>query len=161
MTDTSLTLNAPLPCTRTLGERVWQTVGFEATGLLISLPFLSFFSTQSATDDALVLGLLTCAVMIWSPAHNAVFDHVDLRLSGRVASDRPHSLRVAHAVSHELSSILITLPILIWMAGLDLYTALFVDLGLSVIYAAWAWAYFLIWDRLRPLSPHNAQGHTS
>lgn len=149
--QTEIDLDVPQPTLRSFGERAAQTLGFEVSGLFVSLPFLSWFSSDSTIENALVLVVLTVAVMIWSPFHNTLFDHLDLRMSGRVASDRPQVWRVVHAVSHEFSSMLMSLPILIGLAGLDLKTAVYVDLGLSAIYALWAWAFFLLWDRLRPL----------
>lgn len=149
---TDTTLNLQPPASRSVRERVAQTFGFEVSGLIISLPFLSLFSKGSPVENALVLASITLAVMIWTPFHNALFDHLDFRFSGRVASDRRQVWRVVHALSHELTSILVSLPILILLAGLDWKTAIYVDLGLSAIYALWAWAFYLIWDRLRPLA---------
>ncbi len=161
MTDAPPTFITPTPqapALRPWKERLAQTLGFEATGLVISLPFLSLFTTQDTAESIAVLVALTLAVMAWSPLHNTVFDTLDLRCSGRVASDRPQLWRVIHAISHEVSSILVSLPILMIGAGLDFQTALFIDLGLSVIYAAWAWAFFLIWDRWRPIPTPSING---
>ncbi len=61
---------------------------------------------------------LSAAVLVWSPVHNTVFDWLDLRLSGRVASDRPQRWRLVHAASHEATTVIVTLPIWSGWAGL-------------------------------------------
>jgi uncharacterized membrane protein len=72
-------------------------------------------------------------------------------LSGRVASDRPHRWRMVHAVSHEASTVVVTLPILIWLGGFSFWQALAVDLGLTLIYMVYAYGFHLVYDRLRPV----------
>lgn len=145
-----------LPMLRPFKERLVQSLGFEISGLVLSLPLLSYFSNASPFENVVLLAVLSAVVMLWSAVHNMIFDAADLHLTGRVASERPLKLRVVHALSHEFSSILVSLPVLIIVAGFDIRTALFVDLWLTLIYAVWAWAYYWAWDRLRPLDPATA-----
>jgi uncharacterized membrane protein len=73
--------------------------------------------------------------------------------SGRVASDRPQKWRVVHAVSHEATTVVVTLPILVWLGGHGWGEALLLDLGLTVLYAVYAYGFHLVYDRLRPVRP--------
>lgn len=136
---------------RPFNERLLQALWFEISGLLMALPLLTFFSDGSPLENVALLAALSLVVMLWSAVHNTLFDRADLHFSGRVASDRPQTLRIIHAISHEVSSVLVSLPILIWIAGMDFQTALIVDLWLTALYAFWAWAFYLAWDRMRPL----------
>jgi uncharacterized membrane protein len=136
---------------RPVKERLLQALCLEISGLVLALPLLSYFSDGSPLDNAVLLAVLSLVVMLWSAAHNTLFDTADLHLSGRVASERPQTWRIIHAISHEVSSILVSLPVLIWIAGMDFQTALIVDLWLAALYAFWAWAFYLTWDRMRPL----------
>ncbi|MEM7711310.1 MAG: chlorhexidine efflux transporter, partial [Pseudomonadota bacterium] len=144
------TRRMPAP-TRPFSERLVQSLCFEISGLLLSLPLLSHFSDYTPLQNVVLLAVLAVVVMMWSAVHNATFDIADFHCSGRVASDRPQRWRIVHALSHEISSILVSLPVLVWGAGMTFQTALFIDLSLTALYASWAWVFFLVWDRLRPL----------
>lgn len=132
-------------------ERLLQTLCYEGGGLFLSIPLYLLYSGQTAEDGALLMLALSVAVMIWSPFHNTVFDRLDLRLSGRVASDRLHRWRVVHAVSHEATTVGLTLPILVWLGGHGWAEALLLDLGLTGLYAGYAYGFHLVYDRVRPV----------
>lgn len=132
-------------------ERAIQTLAYEAGGLCLSVPLVALFGGGTTGEAFGLMLALSVAVLVWSPIHNTVFDWVDLRLSGRVASDRPQRWRLVHAASHEATTVVVTLPILIWLGGLGLWAALLADLGLTLLYAAYAYVFHLVYDRLRPV----------
>ncbi len=142
---------------RTFRERVLQTLCYEAGGLLLVAPLYAQIMGRSNAESFFLIAALSVAVMVWSPLHNAAFDMVDLRLSGRVASDRPHRLRVVHALSHEGSTVVVTLPILILLGGHGFWAALAVDFSLTVAYAFYAYLFHIAYDRMRPVSGLGAR----
>ncbi len=89
-------------------------------------------------------------MMIWSPIHNTLYDLVEWRMMRRVASDRPHTDRVLHALSHEVTAAVVTVPILMFLSDLGFTEALLADIGLSGVYALYAYAFHCFYDRLRP-----------
>jgi uncharacterized membrane protein len=136
---------------RSARERIAQTVLFEIGGFALTAPLYSLYAGEGGDEAAMVVAALALAVMVWSPLHNTIFDVIDLRLTGRVASDRPHGWRVVHAISHEATSIVITTPILMWLGGHGLAEALALDLAFTAAYAAWAYVFNLLYDRWRPV----------
>jgi uncharacterized membrane protein len=68
-----------------------------------------------------------------------------------VASARPHRLRMLHAVGLEVSSVLVTCPIIVVMTGLGWWQALVADIALGAVYAAYGYLYHWVFDRLRPV----------
>ncbi|WP_137111492.1 PACE efflux transporter [Rhodobacter sp. SY28-1] len=132
-------------------ERLIQTLAYEAGGLCLSVPLVALFGGGTTGEAFTLMLALSVAVMIWSPIHNTLFDWADLRLSGRLASDRPQGWRLVHAASHEATTVIVTLPILIWLGGMGFWAALLADLGLTLLYAAYAYVFHLIYDRLRPV----------
>ncbi|MCB2115597.1 MAG: PACE efflux transporter [Rhodobacteraceae bacterium] len=138
---------------RTFRDRVFQTLCYEGGALLVVAPGFALVTGKGQGDSFLLLASLSAAVMVWSPLHNTVFDLIDLRMTGRVASDRPQGLRVVHALSYEASSMVVTLPVLIWLGGFGLWEAVAADLGLTGVYALYAYLFFLAYDRLRPVRP--------
>lgn len=134
-------------------ERAIQTIAYEVGGLCLSVPLFVLFGGGSAGEAFWLLLALSAAVLVWSPIHNTLFDWADLRLRGRLASDRPQAWRLVHAASHEATTVVVTLPILMGLGGLGLWAALLADLGLTLLYAGYAYVFHLIYDRLRPVRP--------
>ncbi len=143
---------------RSARERAIQTIAYEIGGLCLSVPLFLAFGDGTPGEAVVLMLTLSVAVVIWSPVHNTLFDWADWHLSGRLASDRPQRWRVVHAISHEATTLVVTVPILIWLGGLSLWAAVLVDLGLTALYAAYAYVFHLVYDRLRPMQPRRAGG---
>lgn len=136
---------------RTPRERLLQTLCFEAGGLLIAAPlYAAAFGRASANSFLLILAV-SVAVMLWSPLHNTAFDRAELALAGRVASDRPHGWRILHAISHEVSAVAVSLPLIMSLGGHDIGQALTVNLGLTAFYTAYSYVFHCAFDSLRPV----------
>jgi len=138
-------------------ERIFQTLCFEAGGLAAAAPVYSLMVGAEAGDGFIVIAAIAVAVMIWSPLHNTLWDWVEHRRTGRVASDRPQVQRVLHALSHEVTSLVLTLPIMMILGGHDLRTALLLDLGLTLFYTGYAYVFHMIYDWARPVHPRAPQ----
>lgn len=136
---------------RNFHERVYQTITYELGGILLVTPIYIFVFGASGGQSFAVMASLSIATLIWFPLHNTAFDWLDLRLTGRLASDRPTNLRALHALSHEITVCLITTPLLIWLGGHSLGEAILIDLALSFAYAAYAYVFHLVYDRFRPV----------
>jgi uncharacterized membrane protein len=141
-------------------ERLIQTISYEIGGLCLSIPLVALFGGGTTGEAFWLMLALSVAVLVWSPIHNTVFDWLDLRLSGRLASDRPQRWRLVHAVSHEATTVVVTLPILIWLGGFGFWTALLADLGLTALYAVYAYVFHLVYDWLRPVRPRVTQARS-
>ena len=130
-----------------------QTVAFEAGGLVLATPLYAAVFGAALDQSVVLLGALAAACLLWCPLHNTAFDWLEARVSGRTASDRPHRWRVVHALSHEVSVAVVTLPLLISLGGLDLASALSAEIGLTLFYAGYAYLFHLAFDGLRPVEP--------
>jgi uncharacterized membrane protein len=132
-------------------ERLLQTLAYEAGGLALVTPINASLFAVGTGESAALLLMLSIAVLVWTPIHNTIFDAVEWRLLARVASDRPTHWRLLHAISLEATSMIVTLPLLLLMGGLTLAEAVLADVGLTIFYAAYAYVFHLIYDRLRPV----------
>jgi uncharacterized membrane protein len=137
---------------RSARERFYQTISFELGGILIAAPLYAIVFGGSAENSFALLIILSAVVMAWSPLHNSVFDWFDERSSGRTASERPHGLRLVHALSQEVSSTLVTLPLVMWIGQFDFWQALGVEISLTLLYAAYAYLFHIAYDRVRPVT---------
>jgi uncharacterized membrane protein len=136
---------------RSLRERVIQTLWFELLGLALVTPPFAFFSGATAGDSLMLLVVLAIVVALWSGLYNSVFDLVELRLTDRVASDRPHRWRVLHTIGLETSAVLLTWPLVVAFTPLGWQQALFADIGLTLAYVAYGYLFHLAFDWLRPV----------
>jgi uncharacterized membrane protein len=102
---------------RSARERAIQTLSYEAIGLLIILPCYAVVTGHAVADSVVLLVAVSIATMSWACLHNIAFDYVESRLTGRVASDRPQGLRLVHAASTEITSILVTTPVIVLAGG--------------------------------------------
>jgi uncharacterized membrane protein len=147
-----------VPMLRSARERIYQTLAYEAGGLLIATPIYSALFDKPAGQSLSLVVALAISAMIWSPLHNTLFDIFELRTTGRVASDRPQTWRIVHAISHEISLIIVTVPLIMMIGGHGLVEAVAIDIGLSLLYAAYAYAFHLAYDRLRPVTRNRSFG---
>lgn len=132
-------------------ERLLQTLAYEAGGLAVATPIYAAVFGADLAGSAKLLAVLSVVVMLWTPVHNSLFDWVEWRLTGRLASDRPHRMRLVHALSHEASSLVVTLPVLMGPGGLGLVEALLADLGLTAVYSVYAYVFHWFYDWVRPM----------
>lgn len=136
---------------RTTQERLLQGAGYELGGFLVAAPVCAALTGSNVGSSALLVTVLTLATLLWAPLFNTVFDRVEWRLTGRVASNRSTRMRLAHAFALEASDTVISVPILMILGGLDLTQALIADLGLLGVYMAYTYAYHRIYDWARPV----------
>ena len=136
---------------RSVRERVYQTLAFEAGGLCMASPLYAAAFGQTAESSVTLVATLSIAVMVWSPVHNTLFDWLDFHFTGNVASNRSHGLRVLQAASLEFSSLVATLPLVMWVGGHGFWAALSIDLGLTVVYVGYGYLFHVVYDAFRPV----------
>jgi uncharacterized membrane protein len=141
---------------RSFHERLIQAVCYEVGGLLLWVALSAALFEGSVAESALLCLALTAVDAVWSPLHNTLFDRTEFRLAGRNACDRPRTWRLVHAMSHEASSVLLTLPVIMALLGLDAWGALTVDLSLTVAYAAYTFLFHTAFDWARPIHPQGS-----
>lgn len=136
---------------RSARERVVQTLWFEGIGLLLVAPLYAWVTGSRTGESFTMVAALSVVVMIWAAFYNTLFDVIERRRTGRVASDRPHGMRTLHAVGLEISSVVVTTPVIWAMTDLGWWGALAADLGLAAAYAVYGYAFHWGYDRLRPV----------
>jgi uncharacterized membrane protein len=134
-------------------ERLLQACAFEFGGLVLAAPLCAAAIGAGPAEATGLLIALAVVTLLWAPLHNAVFDRMELRLAGRVASDRPHRWRLVHALSHETTVTVVTLPLAMLVTDCGLREAATMNLVLTAFYAVYAYVFHVAYDRLRPVPP--------
>jgi uncharacterized membrane protein len=144
---------------RSFRDRMLQTLCYEAGGLVVVTPLYAAVMGRAGAESLGLMVALSAAILTWTPLFNTVFDLVDFRRTGRVASDRPRGLRLVHAVAFEVSTFAVSLPVLVWLGGHRFVEAIAVDLGLTVAYSVYAYGFFLLYDHWRPVRRRPRAGN--
>ncbi len=142
---------------RSLRERVTQTITFELIGLLLVVPVFSAYTKSSQLTSVIILCLISVLVMSWSALHNTLFDWLEWRYLRRVASDRTGRLRIVHAISLELTAMIVTLPVFVWLLNMSWADALLLDISLTLIYIVYSYLFHRVFDLLRPVKISTVQ----
>ena len=143
---------------RSTRERMIQTAAYEVSGVLLAAPLYGVLFGAPAAESFWLVAAMSVAVMMWVPLHNCLFDRLDLRLTGRCASDRPHGLRAFHALSLEVTTMVLTLPIIMAVGGHGFLDGIALDIGFTLFYAGYAYVFFICYDQLRPLKVERQAG---
>ncbi len=136
---------------RSARERLLQTVLYELGGLLLVTPLYGIVTGHTAAEAMFLLIAVSIATMSWAAFHNTVFDYFEQKHTGRVASDRPQALRFVHAASTEVTSVIVTTPVIMAIGKYGFWDALLVDIGLTLIYSAYAYLFHIAFDFIRPI----------
>lgn len=148
---------------RSAGERVIQALCYEAGGLLLITPLFALATDAGMAESYVLIATLSIAAMTWSGVFNTAYDLVEFRLTGRVASDRPHRWRAVHALAFEATQVVVSCPLIYLFTGLSWLEALVADIALTAAYTAYGYLFYWAFDRLRPVevqAPPTAPGPT-
>ena len=143
---------------RSLQERILQKICFEIGGITLSVPVFAALTPAGESEALLTLVALSMTVMCWGGIHNFLFDWAEFQMTRRVASDRPNSMRVAHALSYEATSVAFSMPLLMWLSGFSWQEAVFTNIGLTLFYVVYAFIFYRVYDKVRPVQTIQPQG---
>lgn len=143
---------------RSARERLLQALSFELGAFLLVSPLFSLATGNGMAESYLLIAALSVAAMLWAAAFNSVYDLLEHRWTGRVASDRPHRWRIFHALALEATQVVVSCPLIYLITGMSWFGALMADLALTVVYAAYGYVFHLAFDRLRPVRGAESAG---
>ncbi|GLP97792.1 PACE efflux transporter [Paraferrimonas sedimenticola] len=134
---------------RSTFDRIRHTIGFEAIGLLMMIPLLTWLfgvELAQAGGISIVLSLLATG---WNFVFNYGFDRMMLKRWGH--TNKSQKLRVLHACSFEGGLIVISIPLIAWYLGVGFWQALLMDMSFVVFYLFYTYFYNLAYDKIFPI----------
>lgn len=132
-------------------ERLLQAVLYEAIGLAILTPAYGYAMGLPLGNSFVTMALISGVVIVWAPTYNAIFDRLMLRWSGRLAHQKTVALRILHAGLYEVTISFFAVPIIAYMSGMGWWVAIIADIGFTIVYFAYTYVFYLIYDWLRPV----------
>ena len=138
-------------------ERILQVLCYEAGALAVMAPLFSLAAGENMAGSFLLMAALSVLAMGWACAFNTVYDWVEQRWTGRLASDRPHRWRLVHALAFEASQVVVSCPMIYWFTDLSWLESLAADLALTGAYTVYGYLFHWVFDRVRPVLPRAAR----
>jgi uncharacterized membrane protein len=136
-------------------ERILQVLCYEAGALAVIAPLFSLAAGETMARSYLLMAALSVAAMGWACAFNTVYDWLEQRWTGRLASDRPHRWRLVHALAFEASQVVVSCPLIYWLTDLGWLQSLAADVALTGAYTVYGYLFHWVFDRLRPVRPRT------
>ena len=130
---------------RSLTERVFHAVSFEAIATAICAPASAWIMQRPVLEMGALTLLLATAAMIWNVIYNALFDR--LWPVHRLA--RTAKIRVFHALGFEGGFIVIGVTIASLTLGIGLVEAFLLEIGFFLFFLPYTMAFNWIYDILR------------
>ncbi len=138
-------LNASMKAKKSLTERIFHAVGFEALALIICAPTAAWLMNKPIFEMGVLAILLSTTAMVWNVIYNSVFDY--FWPQSRVKRTLP--IRIAHALGFEGGFILFGLPIASAWLQVSLLDAFLLEIGFFLFFLPYTIAYNWIYDTLR------------
>ena len=141
---------APKVKLRSLKDRIRYTVIFETILLTMLVPAGMIFYDRDILDIGLLGVVLVVKAMVLNIIYNWVFDRLEAR-TGRVASDRPHKLRIIHAIGFEVTLAITSIPIYTWWLKITVLEAILIDVVVTTFIVGYTYIFTLVYDVVFPI----------
>ena len=135
---------------RSLKDRIRYTVIFETVLLTMLVPAGMIFYDRDILDIGLLGVVLVVKAMVLNIIYNWVFDRLEAR-TGRVASDRPHKLRIIHAIGVEVTLAITSIPIYTWWLKITVLEAILIDVVVTTFIVGYTYIFTLVYDLVFPI----------
>lgn len=137
---------------RSRGERLFQAVLYEIIALVFLTPVYSYALSLPMDNSFVTMLMISIAVIIWVYIYNMLFDRAMYARTGLLAHEKTHRLRLLHTILYEVTVTFLAVPIILVMSGKPFWIALLADIGFSFIFAVYTYVFYLVYDRLRPVT---------
>jgi uncharacterized membrane protein len=128
-----------------LRRKVVHAVLYEALAIGIVTALMAAGGWASAGHGLMLSVVLSGMATVWNMAFNSLFEAWERR---QVSRERTVRRRVLHALGFEFGLMLMTVPVIAWMLGMDWWTALATDIGLMLFFLGYTFVYNWAFDHV-------------
>jgi uncharacterized membrane protein len=136
---------------RSLLDRLRQIALYEIGGLALISPLFAFGAGISPASSIGLLAALSLIIGTWNGVYSTAFDWCERAITGQSADRRSLLARVAHAVFLEAGAVVFTTPLIAAWTDVSWKAAFIEDIGLTVVYVAYAFVFGLLYDSVFPI----------
>lgn len=134
---------------RSTADRIRHAVCFEIIGVLIVTPLAGWAFNADFSHVGVLAIAMSIFATVWNYVYNLGFDHLLLRLRGRVR--KTVGERVVHAIVFEFGMLLFMLPPVMWWMNYSFQRALAMAASLMVFYLVYTYIYNWLYDLIFPV----------
>lgn len=131
-------------------DRLRYTLIFELLLLAMTVPAGAMFFDKPFSEIGVLGILLALKAMVMNLIYNWVFDKIDAK-AGRISSNRSTLGRIIHALGFEVTLMLTSLPLYVWLINITVWQALATDIFVTTFVVAYTYVYTLGYDRVFPV----------
>jgi uncharacterized membrane protein len=132
---------------KSVKERFFHALGFELLAIALCAPLGAWLLGYPLAHIGLLTLMISLVAMTWNMAFNALFD----RAQRRMGFARTLSVRAVHALLFELGLLLAVVPLAAWWLGIGLWEALVLDIGISLFFLPYTFAFNWVYDHFRAI----------
>ncbi|WP_372834493.1 PACE efflux transporter [Pontibacterium sp.] len=137
---------------RTTKDRIRHTLLFEAVALVLSTAVAALVLENSVTEIGSLAIILSLIAMGWNYQYNLWFDCWQHHTP---PNKRSLKLRLVHIVGFEGGLLIATLPLVAWWLNMPLWHAFLTDMGFTLFFMVYAFAFNWAYDLLFPVNPQR------
>ena len=118
---------------------------YELIAVVITSTGLAAGSDSSLQHASVVAVASSAIAVLWNLIYNTAFERWEARQTVR---GRSFKRRAAHAIGFELGFIIALVPLFVWWLDISWWHALVLDLGLSLFFLVYTFAFNLGFDKV-------------
>jgi uncharacterized membrane protein len=130
---------------KSIKERFFQALGFEALALAICTPLGAWLLDYSFAHMGLLTLMVSLIAMFWNVTFNALFDCVQQRLGFK----RNFGARIVHATLFEAGLVVSIVPLAAWWLGIGLWEAFMLDIAIVLFFLPYTFCFNWVYDHVR------------
>lgn len=127
-------------------ERIFQSVLFEFTAIMIMIPVNMILMKQSAGGAAWITVVISTVAMAWCFLHNKVFDSF---YGSTNKLERTKKTRIIHALTFEVGFFAFSYPFLLTVTDLTLFEIMYRTAFVSTFFMVFTVVYNYGYDLIR------------
>ena len=126
-------------------RKTLYAVSFETCGILVTALVLLVLSNAKSDDAFLLSASASIMGMIWSFVFNSTFEAWEARQATR---GRSPLRRLIHSILFETTLLVMLLPLTMWWLSVSLWTAIGIEIGVSVVFVGYTYVFTWVFDRV-------------
>lgn len=134
-----------MSASKSITERVFQAIGFEALAVILCTPTLAWLMDKPMTDMGVATIGISLIALVWNVMFNGLFD----RALKRLVIEPGVWTRTLHALLFEGGLVAVCVPLIAWWLGISLVQALILDLGVLLFFLPYTYLYHWTYDVVR------------
>ncbi|QJC56382.1 hypothetical protein HC248_01687 [Polaromonas vacuolata] len=130
---------------KSVKERFFQALGFEALALAICAPLGAWLLDYSLAHMGLLTLMVSLVAMFWNMVFNALFDKSQQKLGFK----RTIGARVVHAMLFEAGLVAMVVPLAAWWLNISFWEAFILDIAIVLFFLPYTFCFNWVYDFVR------------